>query len=186
MITFKIEIKAPYEFLGSISTLHYSNNHGKWSGVYVMYGEDDEVIYVGKSIDISKRLSGHARDSDFYDSVKSLGYYRTVGGYESEILETYLINELKPSANKGKTYFRSSEYSSRIFDLDVEINELMQEIEYLQTDISRIIDADETVCFDGFTIDDEIEPIRNEISVYEDRLAELRAERHTLTMRIRT
>lgn len=185
MTTFNINIKSTYEHLGNVSTLHYSRNHNKWSGVYILYGENGAVIYVGKSVDIAKRLSSHAKDSDFFNDVKSLGYYRTLGGYEMEILETYLINELKPLANKGKTYFRAHEYSERISEIDSEINELVEEVEYLQSDITQLNNVGESVSFDGFTLVDEIESIQLEISFYEDQLAELRSERHLLTMRKR-
>jgi len=65
------------------------------SGVYVIYKKSD-IIYIGKSKNIKKRIDQHKADKDF-DKVKSIIFKN-----ESyiDIYEPYLINKYKPILNR--------------------------------------------------------------------------------------
>ena len=65
------------------------------SGVYVLYKKSD-IIYIGKSKNIKKRIDQHKTDKDF-DRVKSIVFKN-----ESyiDIYEPYLINKYKPILNR--------------------------------------------------------------------------------------
>ena len=65
------------------------------SGVYVLYKKSD-IIYIGKSKNIKKRIDQHKADKDF-DKVKSIIFKN-----ESyiDIYEPYLINKYKPILNR--------------------------------------------------------------------------------------
>lgn len=77
-------------------------------GVYVMYGRDDEVLYVGKSINVRDRVISH-----FYQDIKSqkelaiknqtrfIEGIPTAGELEALILESNMIKNLSPIYNRA-------------------------------------------------------------------------------------
>lgn len=189
MIDFKINISAELVAFNDISNLHKKENFGKFSGVYVMYSKSDEVLYVGKSADLSRRLISHRRESPFYIDVCRIVLYKCGDGRNMDILETLLIDELKPTYNKSKTYYRSREYSEEISEISYEIDAIKQEIRYLEQDIEMLNPDygdtyDSNYDYDGFSLESEIEPVRNEINRLRGRIRRLQARKQKLIMRL--
>jgi len=63
-------------------------------GIYILY-KQNLIIYIGKSKNISSRVSQHKKDKDF-DSVKSICFTNT--SY-IDLYEPFLINKYKPILN---------------------------------------------------------------------------------------
>ena len=67
------------------------NDLPKTSGVYSFY-EKNEVIYIGKAINIQSRVKNHFqqpsyRDDLFIDKVKRIGFFETGSEIEALVLE---------------------------------------------------------------------------------------------------
>jgi len=85
----------------------------KTCGIYLLYSEDEELIYIGKSINcIYSRLSSHFKESDRYvtserDKIihnmkKEETYYFSYSVISKEYVnsvESFLINKYKPKYN---------------------------------------------------------------------------------------
>lgn len=81
-------------------------------GIYYMHDEKGTVIYVGKSINIKKRLFEHFTDKTpkgdkIQQSVFDITYEETGSEIIALLLEDYEIKRLKPAINRAqrKTYF---------------------------------------------------------------------------------
>jgi DNA polymerase-3 subunit epsilon len=77
-------------------------------GVYVFYGKEKEVLYVGKSIDIKTRVLSHfsndhrsAKELRMLEEVTDIGYTQTTGELSALFLESKLIKELNPVYNRA-------------------------------------------------------------------------------------
>lgn len=103
-----------------------------FGGVYVMRDVKDVPLYVGKTSNFRNRMVGHRRDSDFYREIEYIELYHSYNEYKKDILETYLINELRPIHNIAKTYYLQDDYQLMLSDVDEEISELVSEIEYIE------------------------------------------------------
>lgn len=87
-------------------------------GVYYLHDKNGEVIYVGKSINIQKRIFEHFGDKTskgdkLQQSVFDISFEETGSELIALLLENYEIKRLKPSINKAlrKTYFPYCVYS---------------------------------------------------------------------------
>lgn len=85
--------------------------------VYKFINYYDEIIYVGKTRDIKTRMRQHFSEGhlpqECYDSVKEIKYAEVgISQYDAEVIETILINELKPQYNTDKVFMERSELSS--------------------------------------------------------------------------
>lgn len=87
-------------------------------GVYYLHDKNGEVIYVGKSINIQKRIFEHFGDKTskgdkLQQSVFDISFEETGSALIALLLENYEIKRLKPSINKAlkKTYFPYCVYS---------------------------------------------------------------------------
>ena len=77
------------------------------SGVYIMKGGDDEVLYIGKAANLKKRVSSyfraHAGPSDriraMVERIKDITYIQTSTEAEALIYENSLIKQLSPKYN---------------------------------------------------------------------------------------
>lgn len=74
-----------------------------YSGVYVIYEKDDQVLYVGESQDITNRLQEHrekkeAATSDYLDHFYRIEIFKA-DHFDRLINEIYLINELNVILN---------------------------------------------------------------------------------------
>lgn len=87
-------------------------------GVYYLHDRSSEVIYVGKSINIQKRIFEHfadktAKGDKLQNAVHDISYEETGSELVALLLEDYEIKRLKPSINKAqrKTFFPYAIYS---------------------------------------------------------------------------
>lgn len=78
------------------------------SGIYIIFGCNDDVLYVGKAKELRGRVKGHFAGTT---SLKDVAHnFDEVSGFfcddetERDIYETYIINILKPKLNVEKTY----------------------------------------------------------------------------------
>lgn len=76
-------------------------------GVYYLYDSDGDVIYVGKSIDIRRRVTEHFADqtekaATLQRKVHDFSYEITGSELVALLLEDYEIKRLKPSVNKAQ------------------------------------------------------------------------------------
>ena len=76
-------------------------------GVYLLYGENDALLYVGKSINLRKRVLSHfAADTREYkemrlaQEVRRIDWHETVGELGALLLESRLIKESQPIHNR--------------------------------------------------------------------------------------
>jgi DNA polymerase-3 subunit epsilon len=72
-------------------------------GVYIMYGEHDEILYVGKSRNIRERVLSHfssTRQHDMCQAVARVEARPTAGELGALLLELHLIKELHPLHNQ--------------------------------------------------------------------------------------
>lgn len=76
-------------------------------GVYFFYGENDIVLYIGKSIDIRSRVYSHfagdhrvQKDMRLSQQVRRIDFVETVGEFGALLLEARLIKELSPIHNR--------------------------------------------------------------------------------------
>lgn len=94
------EYNASFEELGEI------NN--KLGGIYFFYNEKDELLYLGKAKHLRSRiqqhLSGHSNTKTIKHNFKKFRVMYEDDVVSRDILETYLINDLKPLLNYQKVY----------------------------------------------------------------------------------
>lgn len=82
-------------------------------GIYIFFGKNNEIYYVGLAVNLYKRIRTHLNKRDtgtflyshLFDTVKIIFHDdpETLGDLESEI-----INKLKPLVNRGKVYYTKS------------------------------------------------------------------------------
>jgi excinuclease UvrABC nuclease subunit len=89
----------------------------KKSGIYLFY-DDNELLYIGKTVNLYSRLIGHINGSSNLKDVKhnfkrvEVIFINDVVG--REIYETYMINTLKPLLNVDKVFtYTSSRYEDK-------------------------------------------------------------------------
>ena len=85
-------------------------------GVYLMHDKRDDVIYVGKAVNLKRRVSSYFREStkkslkiqSMVSNIKRFEYILTDSELEALILECNLIKEYRPKYNTmlmdDKTY----------------------------------------------------------------------------------
>lgn len=76
-------------------------------GIYIFYGSEDEVLYVGKSIDIKTRVLSHfsadrrtGKERALCEANSSIEYEETSGELSALLLESIRIKELIPIYNR--------------------------------------------------------------------------------------
>lgn len=82
--------------------------------VYIFKNYYDEIIYVGKTKNIKNRMKQHFTDGhlpeECYEQVKHIFYADTgISQYDTEIIETLLIDQYKPIYNTEKKYNEKEE-----------------------------------------------------------------------------
>ncbi|MCY8738884.1 nucleotide excision repair endonuclease [Bacillus haynesii] len=84
-------------------------------GIYFIYGEGGELLYIGKAKNLRNRLKQHFQgktntkeSSNFFVKYK---YLICEDPFEREMYETYLINTMKPKENKSKVYFKCEDFA---------------------------------------------------------------------------
>lgn len=184
MKSFKFEITPETIVLDDVKTLHYEKYRGFFSGVYVFYDKHGDALYVGKTRDLSSRMRGH-RKAKFYPYIYSILLYKCDNGLDLDVLETLVINELRPKHNKDKTYFKESDVTELIKDIEFEISSYSDDVQYLLSDIESLKKIDKDYySLDGFSIDSEIDPIKEEIDRLNRLITELKEKKFRLSMRL--
>jgi len=76
-------------------------------GVYFFYGKDDELLYIGKSINIYKRLLSHfsaanhnSKAAEIWNETYRIDTKTTASNLGASLLELHLIKNLQPIYNK--------------------------------------------------------------------------------------
>lgn len=74
------------------------------AGVYSLSDEDRQILYIGKSIDLSKRAMSHIIyclcQDDFYSDVSHINLYKTQNEIIASHLEVFMIETFKPQKNR--------------------------------------------------------------------------------------
>lgn len=83
-------------------------------GVYYFYGEDDSLLYVGKSKHLRSRVNAHfsadhrsGKEMRLSQSVRRIAYRQTVGELGALLLENAEIKALAPIYNRRQRRYRS-------------------------------------------------------------------------------
>ncbi len=84
------------------------------SGIYLLYGEDKNLLYIGKAENLRDRVKVHVSGQDFSSRkfsrlIQSISCIFVSCPMERDIYETYMINVLKPTFNTKKVYLYESE-----------------------------------------------------------------------------
>lgn len=96
----------------------YANIPAGMGGIYRFYGDSDNILYVGKTNDLKRRIKDHIESLTNTINL-SHGFYTVKCFYvdcpvERDIYETWLINKLKPPLNSQKTYtYKTDRYSDK-------------------------------------------------------------------------
>lgn len=76
-------------------------------GVYYFWGENKEILYIGKSVDIRKRVLSHftadhksSREMKICQQTRNVTFDKTAGELSALILESKKVKELKPIYNR--------------------------------------------------------------------------------------
>lgn len=82
----------------------------KISGIYRIYNQNNECMYIGKGANIFQRIREHLRKTAKNDYIFSHNYiffdYVIIDDeVDREIYETYYINLYKPICNKQKVFY---------------------------------------------------------------------------------
>jgi excinuclease UvrABC nuclease subunit len=82
----------------------YKNEHKHFGGgVYRMFDKDDNVVYVGKSQDLQRRITTHLAGTTntkyFIETVKHIDWHRNDSPIHQTLLEGILIAYYKPKYN---------------------------------------------------------------------------------------
>jgi excinuclease UvrABC nuclease subunit len=82
-------------------------------GVYCFYSKQGDLLYVGKSKDVKKRMNSHLKgrsNTNFiYKAFDNIIIYYIKDEAEMEIYETYIINKFRPLFNTAKRYYTQTE-----------------------------------------------------------------------------
>lgn len=79
------------------------------AGVYFLYGINDELLYVGKSVHVRERIQSHFRANGrkesrkrkrLYEETAGIDIVQTAGGFGASLLELQHIKERQPILNK--------------------------------------------------------------------------------------
>lgn len=87
-------------------------------GIYFMYNQDKDLMYIGKSIHLNSRVADHLAGRTHTDDIcHNFKYIKYIEIDNEELLddyETYYINIYKPKLNVSKVYtYRSERYTPK-------------------------------------------------------------------------
>ncbi|MCD9024385.1 nucleotide excision repair endonuclease [Cohnella silvisoli] len=88
----------------------------KKGGVYLVYDDKERLIYIGRSLNVKRRLIEHLVGNDPRTREIKNSLYRVAGFYvddiaDQEIYEAYAIKTLSPLHNRAKTSKVAGNYS---------------------------------------------------------------------------
>lgn len=99
----KVAFSFPYQLCyNNFSSYSYENLTDKTMGVYILFGEEEEVLYVGYSSQLKKRIISQVNNSHFKDEIVSIHYIINDNQIEAINLEKILYFLLKPKYCKKK------------------------------------------------------------------------------------
>ncbi len=98
-------------------TMEYIKTLPTQTGVYYMSNESNEIVYIGKSVNIQKRIKQHFSKVDnktdkMLQKVRSIHYELTGSELAALVKEAVEIKELKPEINKA---LRRSDYPYGVY-----------------------------------------------------------------------
>lgn len=109
----KVEIPA-FDYIEIANNL--SDSIKRKPGIYMFYGPDETLMYIGKTQDLFERIKNHLggyaeNTADVHHNFHSVACIFVESPVDREIYETYMINELKPLLNTNKVYtYKTSRY----------------------------------------------------------------------------
>lgn len=163
-------------------------------GVYVLRDVDNDVLYVGKSIRLYKRLTDHINargDSQrFSHLIDNITIYFVVEDYEIDIYESFAINHFKPTFNRDKVFYHKVDESVQIrydevCELIDSITEQRDDLKEDRRNLSPTLDVDDTIVDDGDReryLLGEFLRLNTEIEILDEKLTKLRDERKKLSV----
>lgn len=80
-------------------------------GVYVVFDERGEVLYIGRTFDLYRRLLGHRSQSAWFREIRSLEFTSCDGSSEARALEKSMIATFHPESNVND--FMPQQFSKR-------------------------------------------------------------------------
>lgn len=96
-----------------LTTTNNVNSIGKTGGIYLFYGSDGELLYLGKAGDLRTRvvqhLNGKSNTVDICKFFDSVGVIYIDDRVYRDVLETMLINLWKPKLNVDKAWTYDTE-----------------------------------------------------------------------------
>jgi excinuclease UvrABC nuclease subunit len=81
-----------------ISFNHKPRQYPNQSGVYFVKNDDDEILYIGRAIDLCARLSNHSRKTQFSENNYLISWV-LVDRKVLNTIENFLISRFVPSIN---------------------------------------------------------------------------------------
>ncbi len=109
------------------------NLYGK-HGLYAFIGEDEKVLYIGKSFDISQRIPTSYKERGNRKNIKKIMYYINDNMADVNVLEILLIEEYAPALN---TDCKTNEKPS-MFHSGIDILKDFKEIPYFVSDETEV------------------------------------------------
>lgn len=81
------------------SMLFICDNLYRKHGLYSFIGDNEEILYIGKSVDISQRIPSSYKERRNGCNIKKIMYYTSENMADVNVLEILLIVEYKPKLN---------------------------------------------------------------------------------------
>lgn len=101
--------------IGEKAALWIDQNLHKIPGVYVFLGAKNNILYIGKSLDLASRIPSSYSERAKIAKIKRIMYYETPTQADTGVLEMILIAENDPLLNKdGKTKDKPQMFHSGI------------------------------------------------------------------------
>lgn len=179
----KIELKTKPIIISKDNFLKKDTD--RLNGIYVMLDDLGICLYVGKTKNLLKRLRQHRKHSKFYRSVYQIEFYVNSNEYEKEMLETFLINQLKPIYNKAKTYYKQEDYEWMLQEIEEEEHFLKSEIadiKYFQPSTYGYTYDTDDYDLDNFAYDRKVDEL--ELAELEQRLKRLQRRKYEISTRM--
>lgn len=110
------------------------NLYGK-HGLYAFIGEEEKVLYIGKSYDISQRIPTSYKERKNHNNIRKIMYYINDNMADVNILEILLIEEYAPTLN---TDCKTDEKPS-MFHSGIDILKDFKEITYFVGDETEVL-----------------------------------------------
>lgn len=89
------------------------NNTTTVGAVYKFFDIEDNLLYIGKATNLRNRLENHKAylsGEEWKDNIARITYIPEPNHCNLDILETYLINKLRPKYNRGKVFKHTCTY----------------------------------------------------------------------------